>query len=299
MNMDKIIEKVKTFFKNKNTVTILGVVIILALLYWGYSSQIKTAVNPVTVPVAAQTIPPRTQIKAEYITTIEVSSIAVTTNVYRSANAVIGLYTNVNTVVPAGSMFYFEAVVDSNEFRDTIFDDLEEDEIPYLFNVNTETTYGNSIYPKSVVDIYMKAVDDGNKVIVGKLIEDVNVLAVRDSSGNDVFSDTSNIKDPSYLVFGVPDDIHILLRKAKYITTNSIELFPVPRGKSVSTEAGEIKVSTEYLKDFINAKSIILEGQEGDTSKDTTVVEKDKDNKTTTDTNTNTRTNTATTTTKQ
>ena len=79
MNMDKIIEKVKTFFKNKNTVTILGVVIILALLYWGYSNQIKTAVNPVTVPVAAQTIPPRTQIKAEYITTIEVSSIAVTT----------------------------------------------------------------------------------------------------------------------------------------------------------------------------------------------------------------------------
>lgn len=263
--MNNLLNSIKKFFKNKNTVTILGVMVVLVLLYWGYSSQINSAVTPVTVPVASQTIPARTQITAAMITNIEVSSIAVTDNVYRSANAVIGKYTNVNTIVPKGSMFYTEAVVSNNDFKDSIFDDLKENEIPYLFSVNMQTTYGNSIYPADTIDIYMKAVDETGKVIVGKLIEDVEVLAVRDTTGNDVFADVTATKTPAYLVFGLSDEIHILMRKAEYITTNSIDLFPVPHGGSYVSE-GETRVSTEYLKDFINSKSIILEGQESTTT---------------------------------
>lgn len=269
--MNNIMNSLKRFFKNKNTVTILGVVVVLALLYWGYSSQIKGAVNPVTIPVAAETIPARTQITASMITNIQVSSIAVSDNVYRSANAVIGKYTNVNTIVPEGSMFFKEAVIDSGDFKDSIFDRLEDNEIPYLFSVNMETTYGNSIYPAKTIDIYMKALDETGKVIVGKLIEDVNVLAVRDANGRDVFESTTESRTPAYLVFALTDEIHILMRKADYITSNSIELFPVPHGGSY-TGVGETKVSTEYLKDFINSKSIILEGQE------TTVTDQNKNN---------------------
>lgn len=270
--MNNFLNSLKRFFKNKNTVTILGVIVVLVLLYWGYSSQIKTAVNPVTIPVAAETIPARTQITASMITNVQISSIAVTDNVYRSANAVVGKYTNVNTIVPQGSMFFKEAVVDNGNFKDSIFDDLKENEIPYLFSVNMQTTYGNSIYPAKDIDIYMKALDENGKVIVGKLIEDVTVLAVRDTNGRDVFEDTTETRVPAYLVFALSDEIHILMRKAEYITSNSIELFPVPHGGSY-TAVGETKVSTEYLKDFINSKSIILEGQEGtttDTPQDTT-----------------------------
>ena len=148
-----------------------------------------------------------------------------------------------------------------------------------------ETTYGNSIYPNKKIDIYMKAVDETGKIIVGKLIEDVNVLAVRDSSGKDVFEDTSDTRTPAYLVFALSDEIHILVRKAKYITTNSIELFPVPHGGNYNSE-GETKVSTEYLKEFINAKSVLLEGQEGTTVEDKTTTDTTKDTtKNTTTTN--------------
>src|SRR5574344_148701 len=230
--MNNFLNSLKRFFKNKNTVTILGVILVLVLLYWGYSSQIKTAVNPVTIPVAAETIPARTQITASMITNLQISSIAVTDNVYRSANAVVGKYTNVNTIVPQGSMFFKEAVVDNGNFKDSIFDDLEDNEIPYLFSVNMQTTYGNSIYPDKDIDIYMKALDENGKVIVGKLIEDVTVLAVRDTNGRDVFEDTTETRVPAYLVFALSDEIHILMRKAEYITSNSIELFPVPHGGS-------------------------------------------------------------------
>lgn len=263
--MDNFLNSLKRFFKNKNTVTILGVIVVLALLYWGYSSQINDAVQPVSVPIASQTIKGRTLITSDMISNIEISSIAVTDNIYTSASAIIGKYTNVNTMVPKGSMFYKEVIIDNSEFKDTVFDELEDDEIPYLFSVDMETTYGNSIYPKKTIDIWMKAIEDDGKVIVGKLIEDVVVLAVRDNAGKDVFENSSEERQPSYLVFGLQNDIHILLRKAEYIQTNSIELFPVPHGGNYVGN-GETKVSTEYLEDYINSKSVILEGQEGSKS---------------------------------
>lgn len=272
--MNNFVKSLKKFFKNKNTVTILGVIAVLALLYFGYSKVINDAVNPVTVPIAAQTIPARTQITADMVTTMEVSSIAVAENVYTSINAVIGKYTNVNTIVPNGSLFYREAVVDSNDFRDAIFDNLDDGQIPYLFSVNMETTYGNSIYPGTNVDVYMKALDESNKVIVGRLLEDVTVLAVRDSNGNDVFANSAELGTPAYLVFALDGDLHLLVRKAKYLSSGSIELFPVIEGGSYNAE-GETRVSTEYLKDFINSKSVILEGQESDVTENEEIVEEE------------------------
>lgn len=260
--MNNFVNSLKKFFKNKNTVTILCVIAVLGLLYFGYSRQIKAAVKPVELPVASRTIPARTQITADMVTTMKVASVASTENVYKTTYSVIGKYTNVNTIVPKNSFFYREAVVDSSDFRDSIFENLEEDEIPYLFSVNVQTTYGNAIYPGTTVDIYMKALDESSKIIVGRLLEDVTVLAVRDSAGNDVFADSSALGTPAYLVFALNEEIHLLLRKANYIAYGGIELFPVIHGKSYNTQGGETRVSTEYLKDFINSKSIILEGQE-------------------------------------
>ena len=159
-------------------------------------------------------------------------------------------------------MFYHDALTEKENLPDSAFFELASDEIPYLFSVNLETTFGNAIYPGSKIDIYMKAVDEDNKIMVGKLLTDVKVLAVKDSGGQDVFENSENNRTPAYLVFGLPDDIHILLRKANYLTTNSVVLFPVPHGGTVPSD-GEIKVSTEYLKNFINDKTVILEGQEG------------------------------------
>lgn len=261
--MNNFINSLKKFFKNKNTVTIICVAVALGLLYWGYSRQVKAAINPVQVPVAKNTIPPKTLITADMVITMEIPSIAAKDQkVYQHMSQVIGKYTNVNTVVPKGSMFYYEAVVDSSDFRDAIFEDLDDNEVPYLFSVNMETTYGNSIYPGTTVDVYMKAYDESNKIIVGRLLENVTVLAVRDSGGNDVFADSTNLGTPAYLVFGLEEDIHLLLRKARYISYGGIELFPVIHGGSYNVSTGETRVSTEYLKDYINSKSVILEGQE-------------------------------------
>ena len=261
--MNDFVNKLKRFFKNKNTVTIIGVIAVLALLYWGYSSQVTSAVTPTKVPVASQTIQPRTQITASMITTIEVPNIAVVENVYVNSNFIIGMYSNVNTVIPEGSMFYKEALITKSELPDSAFFDIADDQIPYMFPVTLETTYGNSIYPGSKIDIYMKAADTDNKIMFGKLLADVTIVAVKDSQGNDVFEDSSEARTPAYLIFGLSDEIHVLLRKASYL--NGVELIPVPHGGTLASE-GETRVSTEYLKEYINSKTIVLEGQEGTTT---------------------------------
>ena len=255
---------IKRILKDKNFVTIVGVIVILGLLYWGYSSQVKTAVNPIQVPVAAVTIQPRTEINANMISTIEMPSIAVIENVYRSVEAIVGKYTAVNTVIPTGSMFYYEALVDKQQLPDSSFIEIEQGKIPYLFPVDLESSFINSIYPGNKIDLYMKAVDNSGKVMVGKLIADLEVLAVKDASGRDVFENTEEERQSAYFIFGLEEDIHILLRKASYLYSYGVELIPVPHGGTVVSE-GETRVSMEYLRDFINANTIVLEGQDGTT----------------------------------
>lgn len=54
--MNNIINNFRRFLKNKNTVTIIGVLVIIAILYFGYNSQIEKQVSPVrNIPVAAVT----------------------------------------------------------------------------------------------------------------------------------------------------------------------------------------------------------------------------------------------------
>lgn len=256
--MNNIIISIKRFMKNKNTVTILGIVLILGILYWGYTKQIKDATKEISVPVAKRTLQPRTLITKDDIETIKIPSIAVKSNVLRLNSQIVGKYTNVNSVIPEGSMFYKGVLIDQKDLPDSAFVEIKKGEVVYNFPVNMESTYGNSIFPGNKIDIYMKAVDDDRKIMVGKLLENVEVLAVKDSQGRNVFEDTSENRTPAYLIFGVPEEIHILLRKASYMTSNGVVLFPVPHGAAVSNE-GEIQVSTQYLKDYINSHTVVIE----------------------------------------
>jgi hypothetical protein len=70
--------------------------------------------------------------------------------------------------------------------------------------------------------------------------------------------------------------------KAGFITTNQIEIVPVPRNADYSANPGETLVTSSYLKEFITAK--------------TTYVPQDTITNTTTETTDTTTTDTTTTT---
>ena len=167
-------------------------------------------------------------------------------------------------------MFYLETVIDKKNLPDSSFVEVGEGKIPYLFSVDLESSFINSIYPGNKIDIYMKAEDESGKVMIGKLIADLEVVAVKDASGKDVFENTEEERQAAYFIFGLDEEIHILLRKATYLS--GVELIPVPHGGAITSE-GETRVSTEYLRNYINANTIMLEGQNETTDNDVEIGE--------------------------
>lgn len=253
--MNNVLVSLKKFIANKNTVTIIGVIIILGLLYWGYNSVIESQVKPIQIPVAVKTIQPKTLITDDMVTYIEVPSIAVSSNVQRSKSSIVGMYTNVNTVIPAGSMFYQDVLITEEGLPDSAFTAVKDGERPYALSVTTANTYGNSIFPGNKIDIFMKAVDESGQVMVGRLLAQVEVLAVKDSSGKNVFEDSETTRTPATLLFGVPEDVFILLKKSEYLKSFGVELFPVPYGGTIPIE-GDLTVDREELVNFIESNTV-------------------------------------------
>lgn len=258
--MNGLANSLKKFFTNKNTVTIIGVVAILFILYFLYTKKINDATDEVTVFVAARTINPQTQITNEDVTTIKVAKAARPDGVILDKNKIVGKYTGVGSTIPEGSMFYDDVIVEKEELPGDWLTLLEKDadgnlEIPYYFSVNTTTTFGNSIQPGDYVDFYVKMYDpkQNNKLLFGKLVENVKILAVTESSGKDVFRSQTDIGTPAYLNFGLSRDHYNLFKTIDYVNGLDVTLIVVPHGGAIPEENLEINISTADLRTRIEA----------------------------------------------
>ena len=63
--MNNLSNSVKKFVSNKNTVTILGLVLAVIVLYTAYNFRINQKVQLKRVPYAKQTIQPKTEITSD------------------------------------------------------------------------------------------------------------------------------------------------------------------------------------------------------------------------------------------
>lgn len=249
--MNNFSNSLKRFFGNKNTVTIIGVLICILVLYIGYNYRIKQATTPIRVPYANQTIQPRTLITADMISYTEVLPSTLKGKYILNANLIINKYSNYNTIIPAGSMFYSDAVINERDLPDSAFGAIPEGYTVVSFPVTMASTYGNSMYPGNYINLYFKAInEDTKKLVFGKLISNIEILDVKDSSGNHVFENTSESRTPAYILFAVPEEQHVLIRKAMYLTRISAELIPVPNTATL-TEEDTVVLDSQALAQFI------------------------------------------------
>lgn len=257
---------IKKFLTNKNTVTIVGVLLAVVVLYVGYNYRIKSAINPITVPYAKQTIEPKTKITSDMIGSIEVPPAMIKGGAITDVSKIVGKYASADTIIPQGSLFYSVAVKSASEMPDSIIYNYPDGWVLVNMSVNTTNTYGNKIFPGNYIDIYLKAVnkidednmtsDTKDKIMVGKLLENVKIIDVVDSNGDSVFENLENVKTPSQIIFAVPEEYHILLRKAMYLRTYEVTLIPVPTAESLKDNPGQVTISNESLKDFINKVTV-------------------------------------------
>lgn len=282
MKNNNFLRKVAKFLKNKNTVTILGVLACILILYVAYNYRVKQAINPVLVPVAKVDIQPRTLITEDMVEYIQVPPAMINSNVIRDKVNIVNYYSNYNTLIPAGSMFFGSAVISKAELPDAAFIEVPEDKVLFNLPVTMATTYGNAMMPGGYIDLYFKGKNEQGDIMVGKLLSNIKILAVKDGAGKNVFETTEEERTPAYLFFAVDPDVHLLLRKCMYLSSISVELIPVPNTVNFTDSEAKEEVSSQYLVEYINAMTAFVPEDE---LNDTTVTPGDnttKDNSTTT-----------------
>lgn len=256
--MNNFLISMKRFLSNKNTVTIIGVLVCILVLYLGYNWRINQAIQPVRIPYANQTIQPRTLITEDMVSYMQVPPSYLKGKSYVSKSSlIIGKYSNYNSIIPEGSLFFKDTIIDERDLPDSAFGDVPTGYTVFNFPVNMTSTYGNSMFPGNYINLYFKAIDDDGKILFGKLISNIELLDVKDSAGNHVFENTSVSRTPSSLIFAVPENVHLLLRKAMYLTSISAELIPVPNTETL-TETDAVTVSSQQIQEFILGKTTLV-----------------------------------------
>ena len=251
--MGNLLIGIKRFFQSKNTVTLIALMACVGIIYFSYNQRIKAKTTPMNVPYATRELGPRTYITSDMVSVRKVPGGAVTKDVMTNTNDIIGKYVINTAVVPQGGLFYKSMIITWDEFPESLFADIPDGYTVYNLKVDAESTYGNSIFPGNYIDIYFRANvnENGNKVWIGKFIENIKVLAVVDGTGKSVFETNKNPGAPASLMFAVPDEIYLLFTKVE--KTGRATLFPVQRNAKYanSKEAKDMKVVGSEFVSYI------------------------------------------------
>lgn len=264
--MNNLSASIKKFMGNKNTVTILGVVLCIIILVIGYNRTINSKVQLVTVPVAAQAIQPKTQITAEMIEEVSLPAKFLGKGAYyKNRSQIVGKYSNYNTMIAKGSLFYVELLTEEKYMPDSYAYDIQEGYTLINYPVNMSTTYANSMMPNTYINIYFKAVlpdeeneeADEDQIMFGKFLSNIEILAVKDSQGRHVFENTEESRTPAYMLYAIPEEYHLLLRKALYLQNKySVEILIIPNTvKATEDELIDVTLTSTQIKEFIETRT--------------------------------------------
>ena len=215
-------------------------------------------VTLVRVPYANQTIQPKQLITTDMISYMEVPKAFLVGSYYSDANSIVGKYSNYNTIIAQGSLFYQPLLVDAKYLPDNALQNVPDGYTVINYPVNMSSTYANSMMPGEYINIYFKGINDEGKIMFGKFISNIEILSVKDSAGQHVFESTEEARVPAYMLFAVPEETHLLLRKALYLTDYAVELILVPNTQTL-TEEDAVMVNSEDIKTFIEDKTQLVD----------------------------------------
>ncbi len=258
--MGNFLAPFKKFLSNKNTITILGVLLGIVVLYFGYNWRVTNSVQPTSVPYATATLVSGTKITENYISYTEVpkSTIKNMNNLVTNINQIKGKLVSYDSKIPMNGYFFTENLISEDEMPDSIFSNIPDGDTIYVLKVNVNSTYGNAIFPDDAIDLYMSFKSEDNLVVYGRLISSIRVLAVRDKKGRNVFADKDNPSDSAMLLFAVPEELFLLLKKAELV---GVDIEPVPRNNAYTTNAAATQLKSEELRAMIIDKTYVIQNE--------------------------------------
>lgn len=254
--MGNLLVPFKKFLSNKNTITILGVLLGIVVLYLGYNWRVNKSIQPIQVPVSKRTMISGTKITEEDISYVNIpkDTIAAMTNLKTNVNDIANYLVSYDSKIPQNGFFFQENLIRQEEMPDSIFSNINDGNTIYNLKVNNDIALGNSIFPGDSIDLYMSTEADG-LVVYGRFIKSIEVLAVKDKDGKNVFANKEEPTPAAFLLFAVPEEMFLLLKKAELL---GIQIEPIVRNSSYSSSPGQTEIKSDVLKDMIIEKSYII-----------------------------------------
>jgi len=224
------------------------IVVILCLCVIGnviaFRYYLAKTINLKTTYIAKHNIPPRTQIKTEDLTMIQIPEKYMQAYTWNEKADIIGKYTSIQGMIPKGSMFYKDMLYNEKEVRDLAITKLQEGMT--IFTLETNVSSLGSIEEGMYADIHVSISQKKEIPITGILIRHAEVISIKDHKGLSL-KDEQSTKVPYFIELGInQNDIDYLSLAS---SLGEIRLFASADSykPAKSTLEQDSKV-TEYLK---------------------------------------------------
>ncbi|WP_314851283.1 SAF domain-containing protein [uncultured Solobacterium sp.] len=224
------------------------IVVILCLCVIGnviaFRYYLAKTINLKTTYIAKHNIPPRTQIKTEDLTMIQIPEKYMQAYTWNEKADIIGKYTSIQGMIPKGSMFYKDMLYNEKEVRDLAITKLQEGMT--IFTLETNVSSLGSIEEGMYADIHVSISQKKEIPITGILIRHAEVISIKDHKGLSL-KDEQSTKVPYFIELGINQtDIDYLSLAS---SLGEIRLFPSADSyKPAKSTLEQNSKVTEYLK---------------------------------------------------
>ena len=201
------------------------IVVILCLCVIGnviaFRYYLAKTINLKITYIAKHDIPPRTQIKTEDLTMIQIPEKYMQAYTWNEKADIIGKYTSIQGMIPKGSMFYKDMLYNEKEVRDLAITKLQEGMT--IFTLETNVSSLGSIEEGMYADIHVSISQKKEIPITGILIRHAEVISIKDHKGLSL-KDEQSTKVPYFIELGINQtDIDYLSLSS---SLGEIRLFP-------------------------------------------------------------------------
>ena len=223
------------------------IVVILCLCVIGnviaFRYYLAKTINLKTTYIAKHNIPPRTQIKTEDLTMIQIPEKYMQAYTWNEKADIIGKYTSIQGMIPKGSMFYKDMLYNEKEVRDLAITKLQEGMT--IFTLETNVSSLGSIEEGMYADIHVSISQKKEIPITGILIRHAEVISIKDHKGLSL-KDEQSTKVPYFIELGInQNDIDYLSLAS---SLGEIRLFPsVDSYKPDKSTLEQDSKVTEYI----------------------------------------------------
>lgn len=218
--------------------------LILGLNYILFHICLKEKLNLVTTYVAAEDIPPRTKITEKDLVEVQIARDYLMENTYLSKGDILGKYTEIQGMIPAGSVFYKHMLYAEKDLPDNPQLQLKEGETAYGVQVDVASI--GSLIEGERVDVHCTIEKRDSSPVTGVLIQNVRVISIRDHQGLSL-QDVKSSGVPYLMELAVARDYLDLLALAE--SSGQLKFYPASHPYETDQPASLIEDSdiTRYL----------------------------------------------------